>query len=284
MKPLLTLLTSVLLLTLSTRSQTRDFTQWLKKKTVDGKEITMLRVPETRFGSKILGFISDAQYQLGRLPDYYNLSVSYAGVDLYRDIERDCANIEKEDPTFPVHYYRDEMKAFRELKEEITQKALAKKKADEEREFFLRLKGNYAWVSADTLKVRSKPDAKSPSIGKILRLSYIRAYEVDNNPDWVQIDFGDHSGYALREDVAIDWEELEPSPEDSARLQTGQFHFFTPTATYTAQLKKAAAEEERVMRVANAAPRRKYYTGPRGGCYYINSSGNKQYVDRSYCR
>lgn len=28
---------------------------------------------------------------------------------------------------------------------------------------------------------------------------------------------------------------------------------------------------------------RKYYLGPRGGCYYINSNGNKTYVDRSLC-
>ena len=26
-----------------------------------------------------------------------------------------------------------------------------------------------------------------------------------------------------------------------------------------------------------------YHSGPRGGCYYYNSSGHKQYVDRSYC-
>ncbi len=25
------------------------------------------------------------------------------------------------------------------------------------------------------------------------------------------------------------------------------------------------------------------YTGPRGGCYYYNSNGNKTYVDRSEC-
>lgn len=25
------------------------------------------------------------------------------------------------------------------------------------------------------------------------------------------------------------------------------------------------------------------YTGPRGGCYYYNSNGNKAYVDRSEC-
>ena len=29
---------------------------------------------------------------------------------------------------------------------------------------------------------------------------------------------------------------------------------------------------------------RTYYRGPRGGCYYINSNGNKTYVARSMCR
>lgn len=28
---------------------------------------------------------------------------------------------------------------------------------------------------------------------------------------------------------------------------------------------------------------RRYYRGARGGCYYINSNGNKTYVDGSYC-
>lgn len=28
---------------------------------------------------------------------------------------------------------------------------------------------------------------------------------------------------------------------------------------------------------------RQLYVGPRGGCYYINSNGNKTYVDRSFC-
>lgn len=29
---------------------------------------------------------------------------------------------------------------------------------------------------------------------------------------------------------------------------------------------------------------RQYFTGPRGGCYYITASGRKQYVDRSLCK
>lgn len=28
---------------------------------------------------------------------------------------------------------------------------------------------------------------------------------------------------------------------------------------------------------------RNYIRGPRGGCYYINSNGNKTYVDRNMC-
>jgi len=27
-----------------------------------------------------------------------------------------------------------------------------------------------------------------------------------------------------------------------------------------------------------------YITGPKGGCYYINSNGNKTYVDRALCK
>lgn len=29
---------------------------------------------------------------------------------------------------------------------------------------------------------------------------------------------------------------------------------------------------------------REYITGPKGGCYYINSSGKKVYVDHKYCK
>lgn len=36
-------------------------------------------------------------------------------------------------------------------------------------------------------------------------------------------------------------------------------------------------------RKSNYLVRRHYIRGPRGGCYYINSNGNKTYVDRSLC-
>ena len=39
--------------------------------------------------------------------------------------------------------------------------------------------------------------------------------------------------------------------------------------------KKLAQETEKATR--------KYLTGSRGGCYYVNSSGNKTYVDKKFC-
>ncbi len=39
----------------------------------------------------------------------------------------------------------------------------------------------------------------------------------------------------------------------------------------------------RKVRRAAGPPARIYIRGPRGGCYYINSNGNKTYVDRSFC-
>mgnify|MGYP000489431470 CR=1 FL=1 len=53
---------------------------------------------------------------------------------------------------------------------------------------------------------------------------------------------------------------------------------------------KVATGEANTPKPANSSPYkafpvRTYYTGPRGGCYYINSNGNKTYVeDKSLCR
>ncbi len=42
------------------------------------------------------------------------------------------------------------------------------------------------------------------------------------------------------------------------------------------EIKPAAAEKP-------ASASRKYLKGPRGGCYYLNSGGDKVYVDKSFC-
>lgn len=45
------------------------------------------------------------------------------------------------------------------------------------------------------------------------------------------------------------------------------------------------AETGKVNRVVVAgSAARSYYSGPRGGCYYLSAAGKKVYVDRSYCK
>lgn len=49
---------------------------------------------------------------------------------------------------------------------------------------------------------------------------------------------------------------------------------------YVDKNKSSKKSETSVLPKSNS---RSYYTGPRGGCYYYNGSGKKQYVSRSYC-
>ena len=124
---------------------------------------------------------------------------------------------------------------------------------------------------------------KSASIGKLYRLSYVKAYEVEGKDDWVEIEIGpQHTGYVLMDDISLTWDDLSPTEEDLVKLKRGRYYDFEPTAAYQARLDKQEAQEQQALKAANATTRRKYITGPKGGCYFINSSGNKEYVDRSF--
>lgn len=78
---------------------------------------------------------------------------------------------------------------------------------------------------------------------------------------------------------------LPPSPAPSTAPQKR-----TPgaEASATESLGQTTVPESSYRNPVPSAPResseRDYMTGPRGGCYYFNSSGNKTYVDRSLCR
>jgi hypothetical protein len=50
--------------------------------------------------------------------------------------------------------------------------------------------------------------------------------------------------------------------------------------TYKPKVYKQAVARPRKHNQSN---NRQYIRGPRGGCYYINSNGNKTYVDHSFC-
>ncbi|WP_420400824.1 hypothetical protein [Flagellimonas sp.] len=77
--------------------------------------------------------------------------------------------------------------------------------------------------------------------------------------------FKEKIGYIKQKDVRqkkefIHLSTVEP-PSTSSSQRKNYTRSYTPRKTYS----------------------RRYYRGPRGGCYYINSNGNKTYVARSLC-
>ncbi len=55
----------------------------------------------------------------------------------------------------------------------------------------------------------------------------------------------------------------------------------TKTNTQSSDNESTPAETSQQL---NSIAPRTYAKGPRGGCYYLNSSGKKTYVDHSYCK
>ncbi|MEI9947373.1 MAG: hypothetical protein WDN26_24570 [Chitinophagaceae bacterium] len=272
-----------LLLCASVFSQ-KDYTAWLTNVEIEGKPLQILRVPAEQLTNGYTKFdILGAQRDLDRNLQWYKQgkATEKGTIDSY------IAYVKLWDSVFPVHYFQAELDAY--LAYNIVQKkrereaftAMIERREDSTR--IAKMIEDYAWINKESVQVKLKPDTKSASIGKAYRLSYVRAYEVDGKPDWAEVSMGPHTGYVLLDDIATSWEELEPSDEDLVKLKRGRYYNFEPTAAYQARLDREEAAEQRALNAANAAPRRNYIKGPKGGCYYINSSGNKQYVDRSFC-
>lgn len=59
-----------------------------------------------------------------------------------------------------------------------------------------------------------------------------------------------------------------------------EFKSFSPVSNKTSLSKQVEASDKSKIKTITT---RVYYRGPRGGCYYINSNGNKTYVSRSLC-
>ncbi|MBQ4819618.1 hypothetical protein [Aquimarina sp. MMG016] len=61
--------------------------------------------------------------------------------------------------------------------------------------------------------------------------------------------------------------------------------YLTKSVNYDSETNYSNSLESNTTRKKRYKPRttKTYYRGPRGGCYYINSNGNKTYVSKSMC-
>lgn len=111
------------------------------------------------------------------------------------------------------------------------------------------------------LNVRERPDKDAATVRTLRRGDYVQLGPKDAN-GWAPLyRSGLAEGYVYRASDAVQ----RRAPEARSR----------------ASVQASSSSGGRNTRRPSGS--RAYHTGPRGGCYYYNSFGNKQYVDRSYC-
>ncbi|SMG53058.1 hypothetical protein SAMN03080602_04324 [Arenibacter troitsensis] len=91
-----------------------------------------------------------------------------------------------------------------------------------------------------------------------------RLIVVGHYGDYMKVEIGNKTGFVHR--IFLEKEVLNTNgPDLSTSIKS-----VSPSTNYNSTTRKTYNS-------------RTYYRGPRGGCYYINSNGNKSYVDRSMC-
>lgn len=81
---------------------------------------------------------------------------------------------------------------------------------------------------------------------------------------WFLVQTADYVGWMHGNTIRID-------SKTTVRQGSAVVPTYTPTPVYSAPVRRSSSAS------------RDYIRGRRGGCYYINSNGNKTYVDRSLC-
>jgi|GEM_PF-5424515 len=117
----------------------------------------------------------------------------------------------------------------------------------------------------DETEMRSLPNPDAKLIRKIPANELVKVLETELGA-YCKVSYKGKIGYIKQNELVFEKKKSGKTPK--AREES-----------------ESAFSEPSINDVAPAPPNmnRTYLLGPRGGCYYINSHGNKQYVDRYLC-
>lgn len=141
---------------------------------------------------------------------------------------------------------------------------LAEKRAYKDGKLWIKCKGG--WLISKPSPTEGDMIVKVPS-GASVALSPDYYYD-----GYLKASYANHEGYIYS---AV----LHSSPELDAMVARLAKH----PATKPASTQQNSLYNSNQRRTTTKSYSRTYYTGPRGGCYYLSSSGKKVYVDRSLC-
>lgn len=282
---------------------------YLKDAEINGREISILRIPEEKITSAGKRYILKVQQ---RLEDNYRRSRNNEHIeDFTYNIQYDIYDLKSFDANWPITYYEIELREYKDYDQRLTQtekrtkdstekadKVAQERLRDSTREANKRIADSIAYakqvadfhfVNKPFTELKVKADAKSATMAKINGGTYVTVWEIDEKTGYANVSLLDMQGYVLYAHLVEYLEELDFPNADIELYKKERYYSYTRNEAYFEKLYKA--EEAKEMRAAAAEERqqprssgRVYHTGPRGGCYYINSNGNKTYVDKSMCR
>jgi hypothetical protein len=268
-----------------------NFTEWIKEIEIEGQKVQVLRVPENEITmSRAKYDVAGVQKQLERCFKEYN-----EGKKTYKStIEANLDFLRVNVPDWPISYYEQELKAYDAYntiwevrdRERVAQRAA--RYSDSIR--LAKQVAGYHFINKPSVYLKAKPAASSMTMATLYHGSYVEYLGKIENSDFIAIHAGTgigYTGYIMKDDIVDSLAKLNVTDEEMVRLKGNYYCKIQESSAYGAKVQKIADSEmvaETKTQSADTRSRRVYYTGPRGGCYYINSNGNKTYVDHSYCR
>ncbi len=282
--------------------------------TINGETISILRVKEDKIISPAKSYIIKIQIQLEQYYKQYN-NQQHIKIPHYNN---DIAFLKSQDKDWPIEYYDAEFKQYKIYEEKLEQTdqfrkdsielntkirrkktddslAVTKKYINDSLAYTQRVLG-FHFISKEHTYLKEKPSDKSPTIGKIYKGSYIKILGSNENSQYLKISLQDIEGYVNKNDVTESLESVSATAADIETYKSRYYYKYEPNFEYTPDQTTAysssslngtspkknngSSSGKKQMHLQKIA----YIRGPRGGCYYINSSGTKVYVDRSNCR
>jgi len=124
-----------------------------------------------------------------------------------------------------------------------------------------------ATVIGDKANLRGTPNEQGKVVNTVSRNTSIEV--IKQSGVWFLVQTAEYVGWMHGNTIKLD---------SALTVQTVE-NVVLPRVTRTTRQRQAAPVQP-TQRVTES---RGYIRGPRGGCYYINSRGNKTYVSRSLC-
>ncbi|HEY4150108.1 MAG TPA: hypothetical protein VGM41_14315 [Chitinophagaceae bacterium] len=264
---------------------------WLKDTVIAGISVQQLRVPKEEITSRwithILFIQRDLDQDLKRARAWERVGFNGTSAEIMF--------IRNQEPSWPVEYYQKEMDAYEAYNNTIPaheQKIVDSiVKVNDEKERLAALVKGYCFISKPFIIIRETAIDGGHTMGKLYFGTYVKVEDADDGGTaYVTVPgLPGVEGIIHTSDYVDSLYKLKATDEEMSILKSRRYAKFEIDPVYAAAIKKEQQAEARREQAASrstsrSSKRRTYITGPRGGCYYINSNGNKVYVDHSFCQ